>query len=88
MDAGRVRDHLATDEGLRQVEEDIRQAQRLGIRAVPTFIFDGKYAVEGGQPAPVFLQALEEVARLARSGEGDSPAGDGEDACTDGACRV
>ena len=89
LDAERVRAHLETDEGLREVTKEIEEAQRLGIRAVPTFVFDGRYIVEGGQPAPTFLQALEEVARLERETVGVADAnGDGEDSCADGACRV
>lgn len=88
MDADRVCAHLATDDGLREVVAEIEEAQRLGIRAVPTFVFDGKYLVEGGQPAPVFLQVLEEVSRRGRAEEGVAAEREGDDACVDGACRT
>lgn len=65
MDAGRVREYLASDEGAREVREEIAGAQRLGITAVPTFVFEEKYAVQGAQPTSAFLQALETVAREA-----------------------
>jgi predicted DsbA family dithiol-disulfide isomerase len=58
LDRTRVATYLASDEGLEPVRAAIREALNLGISAVPTFIFDKKYAIEGGQPAPVFLQAL------------------------------
>lgn len=88
MDAARVREHLETDEGLREVTAEIEEAQRLGIRAVPTFVFDGKYIVEGGQPAPTFLRALEEVERLERETAGVAASSDGDDSCADGSCRI
>jgi predicted DsbA family dithiol-disulfide isomerase len=88
MDADGVCAHLATDDGMREVLAEIEQAQRLGIRAVPTFVFDGQYVVEGGQSAPVFLQVLEEVARLGRAEGGAATEREGDDACLDGACRT
>ncbi len=88
MDEDRARAYLETDDGLREVTAEIADAQRLGIRAVPTFVFDRRYIVEGGQPAPTFLQALEEVARLGREAESGAAPDGTEDACTDGACRV
>ena len=43
------------------VEEDKAQAQAYGIRGVPFFVIDGKYAVSGAQEADTFLQALRRV---------------------------
>ena len=62
LDEARVGAFLAGDEAKDDVRAAIRDAQALGITAVPTFIFDGRYAVQGGQPAPIFLQVLEQVA--------------------------
>jgi predicted DsbA family dithiol-disulfide isomerase len=87
MERERVTAYLATDEGLRDVCDEIEQAQARGVTAVPTFVFDGKYVVQGGQPAPILLQALEEVGRLRRAAE---PADEesGAAACADGTCRI
>lgn len=63
MDPGRVRAFLASAEGVQEVREEIEEARRLGISAVPTFVFEGRYAVQGAQSVPAFLQALETVAR-------------------------
>ena len=43
------------------VETDIAQAQQLGISGVPFFVFNGKYAVSGAQPAEAFSQVLNTV---------------------------
>lgn len=36
------------------VREDIYEAQQIGVRGVPFFVYDRKYAVSGAQPAEVF----------------------------------
>lgn len=84
LERARVEAYLASGEGLREVQDEIAHAQRLGVRAVPTFVFDGKYAVQGAQPTSAFLQVLEEVHHEAA---GATPA-DAADACADGSCAV
>ena len=64
MDADRVRRYLDSDEGLAETRAEIEHARELGVRAVPTFVFDGQYVVEGGQPAEVFADVLRQVATL------------------------
>ena len=61
MDRLRVEEYLASDEGRSEVLEEIGYAQHLGISAVPTFVFDGKYAVQGAQPTSVFLQVMHDL---------------------------
>lgn len=43
------------------VADDIREAQELGVRGVPFFVLDRKYAVSGAQESAYFLQALEQT---------------------------
>ena len=43
------------------VDASVREAQELGIHAVPTFIFDDKLAVQGAQELPVFRMAMERL---------------------------
>jgi predicted DsbA family dithiol-disulfide isomerase len=69
MNEARVREYLDSGEGLAETRAEIERARSLGIRAVPTFVFDEQYLVEGGQPTAVFADVLREVARLATSGE-------------------
>lgn len=42
-----------------EVNADISEAHSLGVRGVPFFVFDRKYAVSGAQAADVFSQVLE-----------------------------
>ncbi len=62
MHGARIRELLAGDEGLGEVESQIIKAQELGVRAVPTFVFGGRYALQGAQPIETFQQVLRTVA--------------------------
>jgi predicted DsbA family dithiol-disulfide isomerase len=91
MDADRVRAYLASGKGEAELVTQLGEARANDVHAVPTFVFDGKYVVEGAQPASTFLQVLEEVRRreadaaaeASRDGDADDAAG-----CEDGACAV
>ncbi|MEC3881741.1 DsbA family oxidoreductase [Parapedobacter sp. 10938] len=50
---------LASDLYSDAVAADIREARDIGVRGVPFFVFNRKYAVSGAQPTDVFLQTLE-----------------------------
>lgn len=43
------------------VKNDISEAQQIGVRGVPFFVFDRKYAVSGAQPIEHFEQTIREV---------------------------
>jgi predicted DsbA family dithiol-disulfide isomerase len=65
MSPAGTRDYLVSGKGTDEVREEIGAARRMGITAVPTFIFGGKYMIEGAQPANVFVHALEIASREA-----------------------
>jgi len=65
MDPDAARNYLETDEGTGEVREAIADAQRLGVSAVPTYVFDDKYVIEGAQPTALFQQALHTIAEEA-----------------------
>ncbi len=54
------------------VKQEISHYQQLGVRGVPFFIIDNKYAISGAQPSDVFLQAFSKVAPLEILNEGDT----------------
>ncbi|ASR44297.1 polyketide synthase [Xanthomonas citri pv. mangiferaeindicae] len=72
LDPARVRALLAGDEGEAEVRAQIAQAQAMGIRAVPTFVIDGRLAVQGAQPpeqlAEILRQALAAAAPASAAG--------------------
>lgn len=43
------------------VEDSIREAQEMGIDAVPTFILDNRFAIQGAQDYEVFKRAMERL---------------------------
>ena len=93
MDRGRATELLAGDEGRAEVEQQIGRARAMGITAVPTFVFQGRYAVQGAQETSAFLQVLERLsAEAAEAAEAAaapaSGVSDPGDACGDGACAV
>lgn len=49
---------LASDQYSAEVREDEMKAHAIGIRGVPFFILNDKYAVSGAQAPELFLQAL------------------------------
>lgn len=50
---------LNSDRYAAEVAHDIEEANALGIRGVPFFVFNRKYGVSGAQPPDVFLQTLQ-----------------------------
>ncbi|GAA2740144.1 MULTISPECIES: DsbA family oxidoreductase [Kitasatospora] len=85
VDRDRAAAYLAGDEGTAEVRAELAAGRELGISAVPTFVFEGRWAVQGGQEADTFLTVLRQVA--AETGT-DVPAATAAEACTDDACAV
>ena len=56
---GILNSDVATDE----VKEEMNYYRQLGVTGVPFFIFNQKYAVSGAQPAEVFTEIIEKVAK-------------------------
>jgi predicted DsbA family dithiol-disulfide isomerase len=55
--------YLESPAGTEAVNTDLREAGELGITSVPTFVIDGKYAIQGAQESATILAAFEEIAR-------------------------
>jgi protein disulfide-isomerase len=61
IDSEEIKQVLNSNEFAKEVQQDIEQAQAIGVQGVPFFVFDDKYAISGAQPATTFLQTLERV---------------------------
>jgi predicted DsbA family dithiol-disulfide isomerase len=61
LDAAEVKQALETNAYAQAVQQDIEEANALGVRGVPFFVLDRKYAVSGAQAVDVFKQALEKA---------------------------
>lgn len=60
LEEANVREVLSTDAFTSEVRQDQAEAQSMGIRGVPFFVFNDKYGVSGAQPIETFLGALQQ----------------------------
>jgi predicted DsbA family dithiol-disulfide isomerase len=58
LERDEVRRVLDSDEYAAAVRADAAQAQALGARGVPFFVFDDRVAISGAQPAELFAEVL------------------------------
>jgi predicted DsbA family dithiol-disulfide isomerase len=66
LDRQLVFDFLSSDEAISAVQLEDETARRLGISGVPFFVFGGKYAVSGAQPAEIIFDAIQQASAEAR----------------------
>ena len=59
LDGTELKAVLKSDDFADEVRADVAEAQQIGVRGVPFFVFDRKYAVSGAQESKVFLDTLE-----------------------------
>jgi protein disulfide-isomerase len=59
LDAVELKSIFESDAFAYEMNQDIQEAQNIGVQGVPFFVFDRKYAVSGAQPVEAFLQTLE-----------------------------
>jgi protein disulfide-isomerase len=58
LDENEIRNMLASNQFKDEVQNDIIEAQQIGVRGVPFFVLDRKYAISGAQPQEVFTETL------------------------------
>jgi predicted DsbA family dithiol-disulfide isomerase len=63
LDPERTHQFLTSNEGTADVRAQIAHAHDVGITSVPTFVFEGRYAVTGAQDLATLRSVLQEVAR-------------------------
>jgi predicted DsbA family dithiol-disulfide isomerase len=59
LESDTVKQALESDAYTQEVNRDIAEAEAIGVRGVPFFVIDRKYAVSGAHAKEVFAQALE-----------------------------
>jgi predicted DsbA family dithiol-disulfide isomerase len=74
LDAEGARSALSSDEHRRATSDEVERALRMGIRSVPTFVFEGRWAVQGAQPPEVLVSVMQQVrdASQGPAGRGDA----------------
>lgn len=80
LDEADVTTFLASEELATDVREEEAMAQQLGVRGVPFFVFDRKYAISGAQPVEAFEQVFAKMRQeqtLEVIAEGDACGVDG-----------
>ncbi|MFD0713806.1 DsbA family oxidoreductase [Paenibacillus sp. GCM10027626] len=78
---------LTSSDYANEVRADEEEARRIGVKGVPSFVINRKYAISGAQPSEVFLEGLQ------KAWEEDHPltvlGGSAEGAvCTDEGCAI
>jgi predicted DsbA family dithiol-disulfide isomerase len=61
LDGNEVRAFLTSEEGVEEVHAEESVGHRMGIRGVPYFVLNGRYAISGAQPPDVFVSALQKA---------------------------
>ncbi|MDR9754522.1 DsbA family oxidoreductase [Pseudomonas sp. SZMC_28357] len=68
LDRQRAEAILASDEFANEVREEEQQWLARGVSSVPTVVFNGQYAVTGGQPVDTFVGAIRQIMSEAKGG--------------------
>jgi predicted DsbA family dithiol-disulfide isomerase len=61
LDRSKAQEFLNSDRLTDEVRQEEAELHQKGIQSVPTFIINDKYAITGGQPPDVFVQALRQI---------------------------
>ena len=69
LDADTVREGLASDQDVAEIEQEAQSAKEAGIEGVPCFIFGGKFAVSGAQSPEYLADAIDRVAQAQQAAE-------------------
>lgn len=59
----KISELLKSTVGEKEVQDEIRYFQQMGVTGVPFFILNNKYGISGAQPAEVLREAIEQVAQ-------------------------
>ncbi|WJH30251.1 DsbA family oxidoreductase [Paenibacillus sp. CC-CFT742] len=91
LDRSAAAEVLASNQFAEQVRADQAEGEQLGIRGVPFFVFDRKFAISGAQPDDVFRDAIQKAwderspFTMVESSTANADAGG---VCTDDGCEV
>jgi predicted DsbA family dithiol-disulfide isomerase len=86
LDPEKVREMLSSSEFEKEVRQDEFQAQAIGIRGVPFFVFNNQYAVSGAQAPEIFLRTLEKSFSAFEREAKDLIISEGDSCTEDGDC--
>ena len=61
LEENEINNAISSDAFAERVKQDQIQAQNIGVRGVPFFVFNNKFGVSGAQPSATFLEVLNKV---------------------------
>ena len=79
---------LSSDAYLDEVRRDQLEGQTLGVRGVPFFVFNRKYAISGAQPLELFQETLDRVWKEENHLPSEYEIEPNGDVCTGDGCEV
>jgi len=88
LDQAEAKAVLESDQFEVEVNQDISEAQNLGVRGVPFFVIDSKYGISGAQPQELFNQTIAKAADEAGLRPKLKMVGENGSACVDGQCDL
>ncbi|MEH6943956.1 DsbA family oxidoreductase [Bacillus sp. JJ722] len=93
LDEEEVKTILSDGTYTEDIHTDQNQAAQIGVRGVPFFVFNQKYAVSGAQAGETFLEVLEKVWEEEKGQQpiqvlNEKEDGTKSDNCGDGACNI
>ncbi|MGN6531587.1 MAG: DsbA family oxidoreductase [Ginsengibacter sp.] len=86
LDESETKKMLTSDDFTKEVRQDENQAGAFGIRGVPFFVLNNKYAVSGAQSPETFLQALEQTWQESEQEKKPVIINEGQSCSVDGNC--
>ncbi len=87
MNSEEVENVLKSDAFAYDVKQDEMEARNIGVRGVPFFVFEDKYAISGAQASEVFLQNLEKSWEEHLRKNPKLEISEGDSCSTDGTCN-
>lgn len=72
---------------MQEVEQDIYEANQIGVRGVPFFVFNNKWGISGAQPQELFEKTIEQAAQDAGLKKNIQIVAEGA-MCTDDSCDI
>lgn len=87
LDEKEIKAMLSSDAFAGAVRQDEQEAQAIGVRGVPFFVFNDRYAVSGAQSPDTFLQALQQSWQSFEQDRAVALAGNGEACLPGGNCN-
>ncbi|GFN32857.1 DsbA family oxidoreductase [Paenibacillus xylaniclasticus] len=88
LDRAEAAEALASGRFTDSVRSEEQEAAKLGVRGVPFYVINRKYAVSGAQPTEVFLRALEQAWQDENPAKLVDVGSEAAGVCTDEACDI